>query len=178
MFIIPIALEMRAARNLKLPPLDEIQDEFLALWYKFFEAREKKKSSGRMPQLPKNFEIPAYIQALCRTDAKELKRLMSMVRKQFLSERISRDSDYHNVVSAFGLKADYPQLDKEEKEAREQEALVHADLCLQKLEKLVADHEDEGEMPKCPLGMKEERRNNRLAERAASRTATASDGPQ
>ena len=91
MFIIPIALEMRAARNLKLPPLDEIQDEFLALWYKFFEAREKKKSSGRMPQLPKNFEIPAYIQALCRTDAKELKRLMSMVRKQFLSERISRE---------------------------------------------------------------------------------------
>ena len=53
MFIIPIALEMRAARNLKLPPLDEIQDEFLALWYKFFEARKRRNQVVVCPSYPR-----------------------------------------------------------------------------------------------------------------------------
>ena len=94
MFIIPVALAMKAAQTLKIPTVEMFEQEFEALWLKYFEAKQKRSTCGRMPQLPKNFVLPPYLQAVCHADAKHLKCLMSMVRKQFLRDRTARESWY------------------------------------------------------------------------------------
>ncbi|CAE7882633.1 unnamed protein product [Symbiodinium necroappetens] len=121
-FLIPIAIQMRAARNLKIPSLDALEAELLVTWTKYFESKERKKvsGSGRYPSLPQEFKMPASVEASVHQDAKYLKSLLSMIKKQFLSERQARDVDYRRIVANFGNKEEYPELDAAEGAARDE----------------------------------------------------------
>ncbi|CAE7908082.1 unnamed protein product [Symbiodinium necroappetens] len=110
MFLIPIIIQMKAAKSLKIPSLEDLASELEGIWVKLYEASQKKASRGRFPKMPCDFKLPDHVQALCISDAKNLKSLLSMVKKQFQSERIARDADYRRLVASFGDKAGYPEL--------------------------------------------------------------------
>ena len=132
MFIAPIIIQMRMAHSLQIPHVDPLKDELRALWWKYFQAKEKRKAKGRSPNLAPDFVLPDLIEATIHTDAKSLKTLLSMVKKQFTSTRvakepwhnsnvkhpvkthtpggpipskISEDEDYRRLVNVFGNKA-------------------------------------------------------------------------
>lgn len=95
MFIIPIIIQMRAAGSLKIPSMETIAQELEALWTKFHEARQKRAYKGRYPKLPNDFKLPDHVQAICITDSKYIKSFLSMAKKQFQSQRVSRESQLH-----------------------------------------------------------------------------------
>ena len=95
MFVIPIIIQMRAARSLKIPSMETIAEELEALWVKFHESRQKKAYKGRCPKLPSDFILPDHVQAICVTDSKHIKSLVSMAKRQFQSERVARESQLH-----------------------------------------------------------------------------------
>lgn len=94
MFLKPVMVQMRAARNLKIPSVEALAKEISVLWYRYFEAKEKRKAAaaGRPPKLPADFRLSDVIMATCHSDAKHIKSLLSMCKKQFVSERASRES--------------------------------------------------------------------------------------
>ena len=96
-FIIPIVIQMKAARSLKIPSLDSLEEELSLTWVKYFEAKERKSANatGRCPKLPDDFKLSPAIQACCRVDAKYVKSLLSMVKKQFMSDRQARESQHY-----------------------------------------------------------------------------------
>ena len=95
MFLIPIIIQMRAASSLKIPSLETIAEELEALWIKYHEARQKRAYKGRNPKLASDFKLPDHVQAICITDSKHIKTLLSMMKKQFQSERVAREPQLH-----------------------------------------------------------------------------------
>ena len=95
-FLIPIIIQMKAARSLKIPDLDSLEEEISLTWFKYFEAKHRKSGHavGRCPKLPDEFKLSPAVQASCRVDAKYLKSLLSMVKKQFISDRKARESEH------------------------------------------------------------------------------------
>ena len=95
MFMGPIILQMRAAHSLQIPHVDPLKEEIRKLWWKYFQAKEKRKSKGRSPNLPPDFHLPDLIEASIHSDAKSLKSLLSMAKKQFCSTRVAKEP-WHN----------------------------------------------------------------------------------
>ena len=93
-FLLPIIKAMKAAKTLKLPSLEQIHRQLVILWTTHQSAKKKKKGSskGRLPKLDDSFQLEPEILAHALTDAKGIKSLLSFVRKQFLSERVPKDS--------------------------------------------------------------------------------------
>ena len=90
----PIITEMKRAFSLKIPKLEAISEQLGVAWTKYFKAKQKRRVRGRIPDLPVGFELPENVQAQCVVDAKYLKPLLSLAKKQFLSDRVARESQY------------------------------------------------------------------------------------
>ena len=92
-FIVPILMRMREARSLQLPSLQSLEDLFETWFCKHaafcLKRRHGKQGAGRNPKLHADYKPSDAILASCHTDAKHLKSLLSMVKKQFMSERVS-----------------------------------------------------------------------------------------
>ena len=100
MFLKPVMVQMRAARSLKIPSVEALVQELTSLWYKHYESKEKRKAAaaGRPPKLPAEFRLPDAVAAVCHTDAKHLKSLLSMCKKQFQSDRQAREIRLHKAL--------------------------------------------------------------------------------
>lgn len=105
MFLKPIMVQMKAARSLKIPSIEALVQELTSLWYKYYEAKEKRRASaaGRPPKLPAEFRLPDAVAAMCHSDAKHLKSLLSMCKKQFQSDRAARETRWHKGLGIHNI---------------------------------------------------------------------------
>ena len=90
-FLEPVIAEMRRAGSLKIPQVADIAIELSVIWWRYGQAQQRKGKKGRLPKIDEHSELPEPCQAQCHAEAKTLKSLISMVKKQFLSERVARE---------------------------------------------------------------------------------------
>ena len=101
--LMPFVKAMRAAKSLALPATEQIYCEVEQLWMTYFLFKQKKKSakgSGRYPKLDPQFKIPDDITAHAWSDAKSIKKLLGFLRRQLLSQRVAKDSQLNNLLTA------------------------------------------------------------------------------
>ena len=106
-FVIPVIKAMRAAGTLNVPSVAQIFEQFEQLWHTFASAKRKKKSpkgSGRYPKLSADeCKLDVETDANAWTDAKRIKALLCFLRKQFLSERISKEPWFKPYTEACNM---------------------------------------------------------------------------
>ena len=93
-FLIPLIRAMRVSKSLYVPSLDQIFAQLEQLWQTHHAHQKKKKSpkgAGRYPKMGPDFQLPASTVAHCWSDAKGIKGLLCYLRKQFLSDRVSKE---------------------------------------------------------------------------------------
>ena len=95
-FLAAILMRMREARSLHLPSISMLEEQLTTTWVKHhqyvYKRRLGKAGAGRNPKLPPDFSLSDRELEMCHADSKSLKTLLSMVKKQFISERVAHES--------------------------------------------------------------------------------------
>ena len=90
-FLEPVISRMREEGSLKIPEVADIAIELSIVWWRHEQSKRRKSCKGRLPKVDEHFELPQALQAQCHAEAKVIKSLISMVKKQFNMERVARE---------------------------------------------------------------------------------------
>ena len=95
-FLIPLIKTMRTSKTLITPSLEIIREQVEELWITHRAAKQRKNIAGkgkwRFPKLDPHLQLDDETLANAHSDAKGIKTLLCFARKQFLSERVAKES--------------------------------------------------------------------------------------
>ena len=90
-FLEPLISKMRENYTLKIPSVSDIAIELSIIWWRFHQSKQRKSGRGRLPKVDEHYELPEALQAMCHSEAKVIKSLVSAVKKQFRSTRVAHE---------------------------------------------------------------------------------------